>query len=108
MRPSGGRALPISPSTSAAGRDAYTLLGSTLSVSRISSDTGPTKVFTPNSLRLKLAVASAPQISLRVKGRGAHLKAVTVSLSGLLTPSSVRLPSTASSVSSLPLDDPSF
>ena len=53
-----------------------------------SSETGPTKVFMPNSLRLICVAASAPHISFFVNGCGPHLNEVTESRTDRVTPSS--------------------
>src|SRR5690606_18053768 len=47
----------------------------------------------PKSLRLMLVLMSAPHISFLFIGLGPHLKLLTVSLIGLVTPSRVKSPS---------------
>src|SRR5207237_10765653 len=73
------------------------------SSSVISSPTLGIPVFMPKSERLNLAVASPPHFSLLLPLAGLHLKRAIVSVSGLVTPSSVRSPSIELGLSPLKL-----
>src|SRR5690606_20661906 len=53
----------------------------------------------PKSLRLMVVLMSAPHISFLFIGLGPHLKLLTASLTGLVTPSRVKSPSAATTLS---------
>src|SRR5689334_1572920 len=69
------------------------LIASTSMLIFTSSLIAGTKVLIPNSLRLTVAVALPPQVGFLLIGLTAQLKLVTVKLTGLVTPCSVRSPS---------------